>query len=106
MKSVFPCLLVALWASVAVPAQAGWLDTLNPFHETEIIPLAQGGAVEEDSAPGMLPFTTFEAEQRAVTSKLPCKWISMGGGQGEARYDFLCKGGTWATVSQIGRAHV
>lgn len=89
---------MAFAATVAMPAHAGWLEELNPFAPTEVIPLAQGGT-DDDAAHGMLPFTTFEREQRAITDGLPCKWISMGGGQGESRYDFLCKGGTWATVS-------
>lgn len=55
--------------------------------------------MDDDAMPGVIPFTTFELERQSVLDGLSCKWISMGGGQGEAAYDFLCKGGTWATVS-------
>lgn len=91
--------LLCVMSAMASVSHAGWLEELNPFQPTEVIPLAQGGQVDEDVPHGMLPFTTYEAEQRSITDSLPCKWISMGGGQGESRYDFLCKGGTWATVS-------
>ncbi|MBI1309598.1 MAG: hypothetical protein GC129_07130 [Proteobacteria bacterium] len=48
---------------------------------------------------GVIPFTTYQAEQLAVSKQLPCKWISVGGTFAGGRYDFLCKGGTFATVS-------
>lgn len=65
----------------------------------EVVPLAQGGQETGESPAGTLPFTTFEAERQAIMKTLPCKWMSLSGGDGAARYDFLCKGGTWATVS-------
>ncbi|TKW61435.1 MAG: hypothetical protein DI628_02100 [Blastochloris viridis] len=50
-----------------------------------------------------LAFTTFQQEVNAITQSLPCKWISkegrLGPSYGNARYDFLCKGGDFATVS-------
>lgn len=88
--------VVVVLGLMALPVRAGWFDNLLP---TEVLPLAQGGQADEDAAPGVIPFTTFEAERQAVMDTLPCKWISMTGGEGDARYDFLCKGGTWATVS-------
>lgn len=94
-----PLLCMVLSASVALPVHAGWLDNVADSlggQKTEILPVAQGGG---DDAPGVIPFTTFEAERQQVMEKLPCKWLSMAGGDGEARYDFLCKGGTWASVS-------
>jgi hypothetical protein len=91
---------LAFSASAATVAHAGWLDdvaqSLGGMGKTEILPVAQGGG---DEAPGVIPFTTFEAERQQVMEKLPCKWLSMAGGDGVARYDFLCKGGTWASVS-------
>ena len=55
------------------------------------------------SMTGMVPFTTFQQEELAVTQNLPCKWISkdgrLGPSYGGGRYDFLCKGGDFATVS-------
>lgn len=47
----------------------------------------------------VIPFTTWQAEQQAVVKGLPCKWVSLQGKYAGGRYDFLCKGGTWATVS-------
>lgn len=47
----------------------------------------------------VIPFTTWQAEQQAIVRGLPCKWVSMNGTYAGGRYDFLCKGGTWATVS-------
>lgn len=51
----------------------------------------------------MLPFTTYQKEMQAAMQDLPCKWVSMDGrvgpSYGSGRYDFLCKGGDWATVS-------
>jgi hypothetical protein len=51
----------------------------------------------------MLPFTTYQKEVQAAMQDLPCKWVSMDGrlgpSYGSGRYDFLCKGGDWATVS-------
>lgn len=87
-------LTAALLACTAMPAHA-WLDSFLP---TEVLPLAQGG-VEPGDAKGVIPFTTFDHERQQVMDKLPCKWLSMAGGSGLDRYDFLCKGGTWATVS-------
>lgn len=51
----------------------------------------------------VIPFTTYQLEQQAIVDALPCKWISMDGrlgpSYGNTGYDFLCKGGQWATVS-------
>lgn len=51
----------------------------------------------------VIPFTTYQLEQQAVVDGLPCKWISMDGrlgpSYGNSHYDFLCKGGQWATIS-------
>jgi hypothetical protein len=88
---------IALMACVAMPVHAGWLDGLMPS-QTDVLPLGQGG-VDPDGPRGVIPFTTFEHERQQVMDKLPCKWLSMAGGSGLDRYDFLCKGGTWATVS-------
>lgn len=50
-----------------------------------------------------IAFTTFQMEEQAVEQVLPCKWISkdgrLGPSYGNVRYDFLCKGGDFATVS-------
>lgn len=50
-----------------------------------------------------MPFTTYQQEINAAMQALSCKWISMDGrvgpSYGGGRYDFLCKGGDWATVS-------
>lgn len=57
-------------------------------------PAAQGG---------IIPFTTFQQEQQILVNTLPCKWVSVYGKDGaqgtDTRYDFLCKGGAWGTVS-------
>ncbi len=57
----------------------------------------------ENTNQHMLAFTTFQQEVNAITQTLPCKWISkegrLGPSYGNARYDFLCKGGDFATVS-------
>lgn len=92
-----PLVVVALSACVAMPLHAGWLDGLVPT-QTEVLPLGQGG-IDPEGVRGVIPFTTFEHERQQVMDKLPCKWLSMAGGSGLDKYDFLCKGGTWATVS-------
>lgn len=91
-----PVLVLALLACAAMPAHA-WLGNLMPA-QTEVLPVAQGG-VEAGAQRGVIPFTTFAHERQQIMDKLPCKWISMAGGSGLDRHDFLCKGGTWATVS-------
>lgn len=75
------------------------------------MPVAEAWAADEvqvlrrapASVTGMVPFTTFQQEELAVTQTLPCKWISkdgrLGPSYGGGRYDFLCKGGDFATVS-------
>ncbi len=51
----------------------------------------------------MLPYTTYAQEELAITRSLPCKWISkdgrLGPSYGSGRYDFLCKGGQFATLT-------
>ncbi|PZP39288.1 MAG: hypothetical protein DI585_04560 [Pseudomonas fluorescens] len=55
------------------------------------------------STEGLVAFTNFQREEQAITQNLPCKWISkdgrLGPSYGNARYDFLCKGGDFATIS-------
>lgn len=55
------------------------------------------------AASGVIPYATYTVEQKEILGQLPCKWISMGGrigpSHGGGRYDLLCKGGTWGTVS-------
>lgn len=61
--------------------------------------LAVAGPFAAPYADGMMPFTTFNAETKAIGAGLPCKWVSVGGKYAGGKYDFLCKGGVWATVS-------
>lgn len=75
------------------------------------LPVAEAWAADEVqvlrrapvSSGAAMSFTTFQQEQMAITQSLPCKWISkdgrLGPSYGNARYDFLCKGGNFATVS-------
>lgn len=92
MMRVRPLLFAALLAlAVAAPqaAHAGWFSS-SSSHQ----PQSHGG---------IIPFTTFEKEQQILVNTLPCKWISVYGRDGapgtDSRYDFLCKGGAWGTVS-------
>lgn len=66
--------------------------------EIQIIRSSRSNQAEQ-----VLTFTTFQQEVAAVTQSLPCKWISkegrLGPSYGNARYDFLCKGGDFATIS-------
>lgn len=75
------------------------------------MPVAEAWAADEvqvlrrapATTTGMMSFTTFQQEEQAVANSLPCKWISrdgrLGPSYGNVRYDFLCKGGDFATVS-------
>ncbi|NBV54757.1 MAG: hypothetical protein EBR79_03490, partial [Proteobacteria bacterium] len=51
----------------------------------------------------VIPFTNFAKEQQNILNSLPCKWVSQNGRLGRIesnqRYDFLCKGGIWGTIS-------
>lgn len=49
-----------------------------------------------------ISFTSFSAERDYALNSLGCTWVSQGGVETShrgSRYDFLCKGGTWATVN-------
>lgn len=52
-----------------------------------------------DASEGVIEFTTFQDEKNAAIASLPCKWVSVHGNDASQNYDFLCKGGNWATVS-------
>ncbi|RYG60035.1 MAG: hypothetical protein EON60_08535 [Alphaproteobacteria bacterium] len=90
----------SVWRSVAVSA------LLNAA-----MPVAEAWAAEEIQilrrAPGnvavAMPFTTFQQEEMAIGQSLPCKWISkdgrVGPSYGSGRYDYLCKGGDFATIN-------
>lgn len=90
----------SVWRSVAVSA------LLNAA-----MPVAEAWAAEEiqvlrrapSSAAIAMPFTTFQQEELALSQSLPCKWISkdgrVGPSYGGGRYDYLCKGGDFATVN-------
>lgn len=73
---------------------------MQPYAAQEIQVLRKDS---EMASSKMLPFTTYQKEVQAAMQDLPCKWVSMDGrlgpSYGSGRYDFLCKGGDWATVS-------
>lgn len=50
---------------------------------------------------GVIPFTTFTQERQSAQKNLACKWVSLPQKAHKKDYDFLCKGGTWATVSYL-----
>lgn len=60
--------------------------------------------IRSNSTPApIIPFTTFTKEHQNILNNLPCKWVSQNGkvrtSNGTLRYSFLCKGGTWGTIS-------
>jgi hypothetical protein len=53
-----------------------------------------------------IPFTTYSHEQRAALDTLRCAWRSDDVRYADGRADFLCVGGTWATVElMFDRSH-
>ncbi len=81
----------------------GWI--FGARDEVDIRPVREWA--QEDGR-GVIPFPTYATEKQSIMDALPCKWISQSGSDaddglrkadGDSRYDFLCKGGNWATVS-------
>lgn len=91
MKCAFVATAVftAALSALSATAEAGILNRI--FSQSSTKPVA----------PQVIPFTTFDAERQAAQKNLVCKWISLPPVHQRSDFDFLCKGGTWATVSYI-----
>jgi len=62
-------------------------------------------ALAQDTSSKLLAQSPFDAETRNLMASLPCTWAAMGGRTGPSygaeRFDFVCKGGTWGTVTLL-----
>lgn len=61
---------------------------------------------KKDVETGVIPFYTFSQTTQFVQQNLNCKWISTVPTKGRSKlenrtYDYLCKGGTWGTVTLL-----
>jgi|GEM_PF-3376390 len=91
MKYIFAttAVLTAAFSALSAPVQAG---ILNQF---------LGKSAAQPVQAQVIPFTTFQAERQAAQKNLACKWISIPPAHQRSDFDFLCKGGTWATISYM-----
>ncbi len=91
MKRVFYATVAATCLMALLPygAEAGILNKIL------------SGQTKTSETPQVIPFTTFDAERQAAQKNLACKWVSIPPAHQRSDFDFLCKGGTWATISYM-----
>lgn len=98
-RTTYSCILrgmaISALTNMAMPVAEAWA--------ADEVQVLRRSAPNAQAAGGVMPFTTFQQEELALTASVPCKWISkdgrLGPSYGGGRYDFLCKGGDFATVS-------
>ncbi len=92
LNSVWRSVAVSVLLNAAMPVAEAWAAD-----EIQVLRRAPSAVT------GAMPFTTFQQEELAISQNLPCKWISkdgrVGPSYGSGRYDYLCKGGDFATVN-------